>query len=234
LCTANLKIRLQAGEQSTEYTENTEIDAPRGRAIFTPFQNPTDLKNPILTFARSSRCLLLSLTLLTVSTVRAQDATPPQEIRDIPPPFGLRWGEDMDRMEKLLVNAKAKVVSRTNVDGRLAWTVEGIIQANLKRTIFYFNKGLLVEVELQYQGDNWTADQYDNFMSDVRRKLESRFGTGQLISRSKKPEGDVMETLVGYKWNQNNTSIQLFYFSAEGQQPEQSYRTVSVHYKIQK
>jgi hypothetical protein len=99
--------------------------------------------------------------------------------------------------------------------------------------VFYFNKGLLVEVELQYQGENWTADQYDTFMSDVRRKIESKFGTGQLISRSKKPAGDVMETLVGYRWNRNNTSIQLFYFSAEGQRPQQAYRTVSVHYKLQ-
>jgi hypothetical protein len=38
-----------------------------------------------------------------------------------------------------------------------------------------------------------------------------------------------MQTLVGYKWDENNTAIQLFYFSAET--ATQSYRTVSVHYK---
>jgi hypothetical protein len=167
---------------------------------------------------------------LIIPAARGVD-TRTQDLHDIPPPFGLRWGEDMTRMEKLLKGANAKVVDKSDMDGRAAWTVEGILQANLKRSVFYFSKGSLVEVELQYQGDAWDAAAYDNFMSDIRRKIESKFGTGQLISRSKKPEGEVMQTLVGYKWNQNNTSVELFYFSAEG--ANQAYRTVSVHYKIQ-
>jgi hypothetical protein len=97
--------------------------------------------------------------------------------------------------------------------------------------VFYFSKGSLVQVELQYQGDGWNDAQYDAFMANTRRKIESRFGTGQLIARSKKPDGEVMQTLVGYKWNQNNTSMQLFYFAAES--PQDTYRTVSVHYKFQ-
>jgi hypothetical protein len=168
---------------------------------------------------------------LAVAAIFAMPAAQAQEVRDIPPPFGLRWGEDMARLEKLLKGAKAQIVSREKVDGRAAWAVEGILQANLKRSVFYFSKGALVEVELQYQGNDWDAVKYDNFMADIRRKIEGKFGAGQLIARSKKPDGDVMQTLVGYKWNQNNTSMQLFYFSAEG--PAQTYRTVSVHYKLQ-
>jgi hypothetical protein len=38
-----------------------------------------------------------------------------------------------------------------------------------------------------------------------------------------------MQTVVGYKWNANNTAIQLFYFSAEN--ATEIYRTISVHYK---
>jgi hypothetical protein len=56
-----------------------------------------------------------------------------------------------------------------------------------------------------------------------------RYGVGQLIARTKLPHGDVMQTLVGYKWNQDDTSIELFYFEAEN--AAQSFRTVSVHYR---
>ncbi|SRR5581483_1363743 len=148
---------------------------------------------------------------------------------EIKPPFGLSWGESAERLEKLLKGAKATVVDRHDVDGRQAWTVEGLIQQGLKRTVFYFKNGMLVEVELQYQSSDWDTAKYNDFMAQVRRRIEQKFGTGQLIARSKAPEGDVMQTVVGYKWNQNNTAIQLFYYAAET--ATDAFRTVSVHYK---
>jgi hypothetical protein len=148
---------------------------------------------------------------------------------EIKPPFNLRWGETAERMEKLLTGAKAKIVSRRKIEGRDAWEVEGLLQAGLKRTVFYFVGGELVEVELQYQKDGWDEAKYDGFMGDVRRRLEQRYGQGQLISRKKEPDGDIMQTLVGWKWNQNNTAIELVYFAA--QSPSQVFRTLSVHYK---
>lgn len=148
---------------------------------------------------------------------------------EIKPPFGLAWGEPSDRLEKLLKGAKAAVVEKRDIEGREAWTVEGLIQAGLKRTVFYFRGGALVEVELQYQDTSWDTAKYDDFMTQVRRRIEQKFGTGQLIARSKAPEGDIMQTIVGYKWNLNNTAIQLFYYAAESS--ADAYRTVSVHYK---
>jgi hypothetical protein len=148
---------------------------------------------------------------------------------EIKPPFNLRWGESTDRMERLLKGAKATIVTRRNIQGREAWEVEGLLQAGLKRTVFYFIGGELVEVELQYQKEDWDEAKYDGFMGDVRRKLEERYGQAQLIARKKDPEGDVMQTLVGWKWSQVNTAIELIYFSA--QSPSQVYRTLSVHYK---
>ena len=148
---------------------------------------------------------------------------------EIKPPFNLRWGETVERMEKLLTGAKAKIITRRNVEGREAWDVEGLMQAGLKRTVFYFVGGELVEVELQYQKDEWDEAKYDGFMGDMRRHLEQRYGLGQLISRKKEPDGQVMQTLVGWKWNQNNTAIELIYFAA--QSPSQVFRTLSVHYK---
>lgn len=166
------------------------------------------------------------LGLLACAEGRAQTVHVGEEIK---PPFGLAWGESAERLEKLLKGAKATVVEKREIEGRQAWTVEGLIQAGLKRTVFYFRGGQLVEVELQYQDTSWDTSKYDDFMSQVRRRIEQRFGTGQLIARSKAPEGDIMQTIVGYKWNLNNTAIQLFYYAAETS--SQAYRTVSVHYK---
>jgi hypothetical protein len=148
---------------------------------------------------------------------------------EIPPPFGLQWGESDERLAKLLEGAKAKIVDKHMVADREAWTVEGLLQQGLKRTVFYFKTGALVEVELQYQSPDWDIMKYDDFMSAVRKRIEQKYGAGQLIAKTRAPEGDVIQTIVGYKWNQDNTAIELIYYSAENS--SQSYRTVSVHYK---
>jgi len=150
---------------------------------------------------------------------------------EINPPFGLRWGETADRMERLLQGAKATIVDRRLVDGREAWDVEGLIQTGLKRTVFYFQHAQLVEVELQYQKEDWNDEQYDNFMGDVRKRLEQKYGEGQLVARrtEQEPATDIMKKIVGYKWNQNNTAIELVYFAATN--ASKAFRTLSVHYK---
>jgi len=149
---------------------------------------------------------------------------------EIKPPFGLIWGESAERIERLLKNAKATIVEKRKVEGgREAWHVEGLIQTGLKRTVFYFRPTGLCEVELQYQRQDWDQSKYDEYMGQIRRSIEKRFGPGQLIARKTEPEGDVMQTVVGYKWNQNNAAIDLFYYSA--QNGSNVFRTLSVHYK---
>ncbi len=148
----------------------------------------------------------------------------------INPPFGLSWMQEQPEIERLLAGAKAKITDRKQVEGREAWTVEGLVQANLKRAVFYFRAEGLVEVELQYENPDWSSMKYSDFMGQVRRKIEQRFGTGKLIARQKAAAEGVMQTVVGYKWNQNNTSIQLFYYAAETS--AFNFRSVSVHYKL--
>jgi len=156
---------------------------------------------------------------------------PSARAEDINPPFGLRWGETAERMLRLLHGAKATVVARRQVEGREAWDVDGLIQTGLKRTVFYFLRGELVEVELQYQKEDWNDSQYDSFMGDVRKRLEQKYGEGQLVARrtEQEPSTDVTKKIVGYKWNQNNTAIELVYFAATS--ASQAFRTLSVHYK---
>ncbi len=148
---------------------------------------------------------------------------------DIRPPFGLEWGEQEERLQQRLAGAKAKIVEKRVVGGRDMWTVEGLIQTNLRRTVFYFRNSGLVEVELQYQNPDWIDSDYNSFLGQLRLKVEARYGQGKLVARSKSPEGNVVQTLVGYEWNQNNSAIQVIYFCAES--PSQVYRTVSLHYK---
>jgi hypothetical protein len=156
---------------------------------------------------------------------------PAQEVtKELKPPFGLSWGESMDKLERLLAGAKARIVDRRIVAGdREAWEVEGLVQTGLRRTIFYFRRGEMIGVELQYEREGWKDPDYDKFMGEVRRRLEQRYGIGQQIVRRTEPEGSVTQTIVGYQWNLNNTAIELFYYVAKD--AENEFRTLSVHYK---
>ena len=151
------------------------------------------------------------------------------QAEEIKPPFGLHWGETTTRLERLLDGAKAKITERRQVDGRDCWEVDGILSNDLQRTLFYFTKGELVEVELQYKTTDWDEEKYNTFMGDVRRKLEVKYGPPELIARREEPLGEIIQKVVGWKWNKNNTAIELFYFSA--QNATQLFRTLSVHYK---
>jgi hypothetical protein len=151
-------------------------------------------------------------------------------VEEIKPPFLLTWGETATHLERLIKGANAKIVERRKLsDGREAWYVEGFVQPGLQRTIFYFRTAQLVEVELQYQKPDWDQSQYDEYMSKVRTALDRRYGPGQLLTRKTEPAGDVLQTVVGWKWNHNNAAIEMVYYSAEN--PQQVFRTLSVHYK---
>ena len=77
-------------------------------------------------------------------------ATSALAVDDIPPPFGFHWNDSMTKVEQVLLGAKAKIVSKERKEKRDVWTVEGLVQPGLKRTLFMFKEGFLVEVELQY------------------------------------------------------------------------------------
>ena len=157
-------------------------------------------------------------------------AIPNSTAEEIRPPFGLAWGESAERLERLLKNHKARVVARRGTDaGMQAWDVEGLVHGGLKRTVFYFRENELREVELQYQREDWDQRKYDEYMGQVRQAIQRKYGEGELIVRKNVPEGDVVQTIVGYKWRQKRAAIELFYYSAQNAQ--NVFRTISVHYK---
>lgn len=151
-------------------------------------------------------------------------------IEDIPPPFGFHWNDPANRVEQVLLGAKAKIVSKEKKEKREVWTVEGLKQPGLIRTLFSFTKeGFLVQVELQYEYPNWTIERYNDRMGEIRRYFDAKFGTGKLVSRTRDNDSDVIQTLVGYQWMVGSTMLELFYFSAE--RDPNIFRSITVTYK---
>jgi hypothetical protein len=175
-----------------------------------------------------TRAVVLVVFLLAgiVKLLGARDAS----IEQITPPFGFYWAEKQKDIAQVIDRARARIIDRQNVQGREAWTIDGLIQPALKRTILYFGGDkTLVEVELQYEHPDWDLVAYEEFLNSARKRLESRYGPPTVLARDKKPEGDVMQTVVGYQWQQPSSSIQLFFYSAE--RNSDVYRSVSLHYR---
>jgi hypothetical protein len=156
----------------------------------------------------------------------------PAYSQNISPPFGLHWAEGRKEITKAVSRAGARIVDKSTVEGREAWTIEGLVQPALQRTIVYFDSDQeLVEVELQYQHSDWDLVAYEEFLRGARQLLEARYGPATVLAKEKKPQGDVMQTVVGYQWKKPSGSIQLFFFSAE--RNNDIYRSVSLHYRAE-
>lgn len=194
-----------------------------------------------------------ALALITCSLVLQQlplaakdeKAAPAQE-SEIKPPFNLMWNESAERLEAKIKAAKLEIIERRVVEGRDALTVTGFRKPDpkdpkapkppeLKRVIFYSSEQQLVEVELQYEQDGWTEEDYGKCLGEKRRLLERLYGASQQLVRNTAPtpDGQATQTLVGYKWNKNNVAVEIIYFAAAAREPLQTYRTLSLHYKLQ-
>ncbi len=173
--------------------------------------------------AASLRFFLIAAVTLFVSAASAPAAD------DIPPPFGFHWNDSMTKVEQVLLGAKARIVSKDRKEKRDVWTVEGLVQPGLRRTLFTYKEGFLVEVELQYEYPEWSIERYNDRMGEIRRYFDAKFGTGKLISRARDADSDVLQTLVGYQWIVGGTMLELFYFSA--QRDTMVFRSITVTYK---
>lgn len=141
------------------------------------------------------------------------------------------WGETSDRLERLVSAAGGKVIARRMARGnREAIEVDGLLQDGLKKTIFYFNQGILTGVELQYQSEAWGEEDYNTLMGKIRRRCTDLYGEGLQIARKteKVGIGNILQTVTGYRWTLNSTALQIVYFSATDER--NAYRTLSLHY----
>ena len=156
-------------------------------------------------------------------------AMPVRAVEDIKVPFNFMWGEAAQRLEDSLKRVQAKVVDRKKVRNRQCLVVEGIPQRLLQRALFYFDNDALNEIELHYGEPGWDAERYGSFFDQTRRNIESKYGIGRVVARQKTRDGDVLETLIGYQWTQDATTLVLYYYTAEN--GTDSYRLLSLHYR---
>lgn len=166
---------------------------------------------------------VLLITLLAVLSAAAQAA----EVIKVP--FNFQWGESAQRLEDSLARAKASVVERKQVQGRQCLVVEGIPQRLLQRALFYLDRDSLNEIELQYGDPAWGAANYSQFFDQTRKNIELKYGPGRMIAQQNTKEGDLRQTISGYQWVQQTTTLSLYFYTAE--RGAESFRLLSLHYR---
>jgi hypothetical protein len=176
----------------------------------------------------------------TTSSTASENPTDPPTPAEMPkisrgsiePPFGLRWGESEEEVKNHLAKTGVQILKQPKVDDREVLAIEGIRQPSLLQAIAYFDAQKLAEVEMQYGDSAWTFDAYRVFVVSVTRRLQAYYGQPTVLARDRRPEGDRVETIAGYQWQQGDSSgVLLFFFSVE--QGKNSYTTVSIHYRAE-
>ena len=177
--------------------------------------------NSVRLASRSLICWAAFVCLLLAERARA--------VEEIKVPFNFAWGEAAQRLEDSLKRVQARVVDRKKVRNRQCLVVEGIPQRLLQRALFYFDSDALNEIELHYGDSAWDADRYGDFFDQTRRNIETKYGIGRVVARQKTRDGDILETLIGYQWTQDTTTLVLYYYTADN--GADSYRLLSLHYR---
>ena len=154
-------------------------------------------------------------------------------------PYALAWGDSIDKVREMLNAVKARETALSQKSpGKFVLEAEGLGVGDqlLKKSLFTFRDGSLVEVELQYGDPSWDGEKTLDFFDRTRRRIGERYGTGELIVNTvrERPSGekvpqDVTYTLIIYQWTQPTASLELDYYGVEG--VEQALRLVSLHYK---
>jgi len=159
-------------------------------------------------------------------------------------PYALAWGDSIEKVREMLNAVKGREIAFSQkAPGRFVLEAEGLGVGDqlLKKSLFTFREGALVEVELEYGNPSWDAEKTLDFFDRTRRRIGERYGTGILIVNKLKehPAGDkvpqdMIYTLIIYQWAQPTVALELNYYSVEGGEGEsaKALRLVSLHYKL--
>ncbi len=189
------------------------------------------------TFLRSVSRLLAAGMLVVVplsSTLAEETPAEPipeeelEQVEEVQLPFGLEWGMTGTRISEMLKASTARIKDRKLREEVEVWTITGLQRAGLKHALFSLRENELVEVELQYEYPDWDGEKYKSFFEQVRGNVEQRHGKGTITVNTSSPNADVIQTVLGYQWNQPETSVRLFFYGAV--RDEDTYHSVSLHY----
>jgi hypothetical protein len=151
--------------------------------------------------------------------------------QEIKAPFGMQWGESVERIKEVVGKAKAQVVEEKVTGNRDVLVVEGIVQEGLKRTLFYFAEGGLSEVELQYDREGWDEARVASWVSTIKQQADRKYGAGRLFAEDRGDQNGLQHSLRGWIWVQNFVSLRLVHYTA--QQGDERMRRVSLHYCVE-
>lgn len=158
-------------------------------------------------------------------------------------PYALAWGDSVEKVREMLNAVKGRETAFSQkAPGKFVLEAEGLGVGDqlLKKSLFTFRDGSLVEVELDYGDPSWDGEKTLDFFDRTRRRIGERYGTGILIVNKLKerPSGDKMPqdmtyTLIIYQWTQPTVALELNYYSVEEGSGEKAkaLRLVSLHYK---
>ena len=162
-----------------------------------------------------------------------------QALKEIKIPYALTWGDSIEKVRGMITAVKARETSCIEKSiGKVILEAEGLSIGDtlLKKSLFTFKDGSLIEVELQYDDPSWDAEKTVDFFDRTRRRIDDRYGLGTLLVNKVKehPAGDnipkeMTYTLIIYQWSQPTVNLELNYYSVE--EKEKFLRLVSLHYK---
>ena len=158
---------------------------------------------------------------------------------EIKVPYSLCWGDSPEKIQGMISAVKAsETACSEKAPGKLVIEAEGLGIADplLKKSIFTFRDGSLIEVELLYSEALWDGDKAVDFFDRTRRRIDERYGAGMLLVNKVKetpadpaaPTGSSY-TLIIYNWSQPVVALELSFYSME--EKERAFRLVSLRYK---
>jgi hypothetical protein len=169
------------------------------------------------------------------SPCQAQQPAP----KSIQIPYAMNWGDSIDKVREMINSVKAKETGFSEKSpGKTVLEAEGLGVGDplLKKSLFTFKEGSLVEIELEYGDPSWDSAKTLDFFDRTRRRIDDRYGSGTLMVNKLKQHPDdssvpkeMIYTLIIYQWNQPSVALNLNFYSVEDQ--EKSLRLVSLHYK---
>jgi hypothetical protein len=183
--------------------------------------------------------LAAGLFLLACPVVQAEQRPAPGTL-GIRVPYGLTWGDAPEKVREMIRAVQAQETGfSTRAPGKdvLEACGLGVGDPLLRKSLFTFRDGSLVEVELQYGDPSWDAEKTVDFFDRTRRRINERYGVGALIVNrvgehpaGEQVPGNMTYSLIVYEWSQPSVVLELDYYSVE--QKEKALRLVSLHYKM--
>jgi hypothetical protein len=164
--------------------------------------------------------------------------SPAKPVDPIKAPFGMQWGETVERVQAFVQRAGARVVSDGVQDYQRVMVVDGIEGRGLDHAIFRFLNNSLREVSIHYGAaasngsasdllKRWVVDANDkygegyrfrNIDTEVEPPFDAKIAKAFAYDRTPKP--GIRKKVQGWAWIQDNASFQMLLSSrqADGRQ----------------